>query len=763
MSRNNLIQFRKGTLAQFNSVNPVLASGEPGYAIDAGMLKVGNGVTPWSGLPGFGTGSGITSLNNLTGPALLLVGGNNIGVTNSGTDIINISYTGVEHIAISGIHDVNNSNNTFIQDLLFDQYGHVTGIASVAVTGIDSVPANVDRIPTYTLGASSTNHYLFTGPGLTDDSPDPDIYVVRGKTHKFVNNMSAHPFQFQTAPGLGGSAYTGGITGSPVSNGTLTWEVRHDTPQTLYYQCTSHANMQGTVHILGTGGAGGLTLGQLVGVSGYLQNQINATPTGHIVVSAASSVNESGRTYIQDILLDQYGHITGIATATETDVSHSKGIVNITNDTTTNVSITGGYQVGSLDIFLNGVKLISGTDFTAADGSGIVLNNTPESGSTIEFLSLPASTSAGHPTISAASTVNNSGQTFIQDIEFDQYGHVISVTSALASGGVSSDTNTFTNTLVYNTGLKDLILTKNDGVQVTGNFDVVLHSGDNISLLNNDLGYITGFTETISSGDPISFLINDVPYAVSGSHISVSGAQHNYFYETNANNIFVNDLMFDSYGHVTGVILGTASGVGGSSSDIYLTGVVFDDSRNLHFSWNGDVDSFSVNIPASGSNTHPTISAVSNVDNSNNIFVQDLLFDQYGHVTGIASVSVTGIPNVPNNILSSGDPISHLNNNVPYAISGSHISISNISNINNSNNSFVQDLLFDSYGHVTGVVSAAATGVSSGSSGGGVLTSSGVNNILVASTGITIVHSTGTSKIDIGTTLNHAALSYFLH
>ena len=125
----------------------------------------------------------------------------------------------------------------------------------------------------------------------------------------------------------------------------------------------------------------------------------------------------------------------------------------------------------------------------------------------------------------------------------------------------------------------------------------------------------------------------------------------------------------------------------------------------------------SVNIPASGSTSHPTINAATNADNSNNIFVQDLLFDQYGHVTGITSVSVTGIPNVPNNILSSGDPISHLNNNVPYAISGSHISVSNISNIN-SNNSFVQDLLFDSYGHVTGVFSTAVTGITSGGSTG---------------------------------------------
>jgi hypothetical protein len=74
----------------------------------------------------------------------------------------------------------------------------------------------------------------------------------------------------------------------------------------------------------------------------------------------------------------------------------------------------------------------------------------------------------------------------------------------------------------------------------------------------------------------------------------------------------------------------------------------------------------------------------------------------------------------------------------------------------------VQDLLFDTYGHVTGVVSAAVTGITSGgSSGGGVLSSSGVNNILVASTGISIIHNTGTSKIQIGTTLNHTALHHF--
>jgi hypothetical protein len=46
------------------------------------------------------------------------------------------------------------------------------------------------------------------------------------------------------------------------------------------------------------------------GTAGYL--------TAHPNITAASSSDNSGRTYIQDITLDSNGHVTGIATATET-------------------------------------------------------------------------------------------------------------------------------------------------------------------------------------------------------------------------------------------------------------------------------------------------------------------------------------------------------------------------------------------------------------------------------------------------------------
>jgi hypothetical protein len=452
MARNNLIQFRKGTLSQFNSTNPTLASGEPGFAIDANVLKVGDGITPWSGLLGFSVGSGISNINGLTSSSLVIDGGRNIQVTTSGTEIINISYTGLDHISVSAISNETNSNNTFIQDLLFDQYGHVTGVASVAVTGIgDSVPSNVlvsgdnislltndadyESIPQYALTASPGNaNYTFNGPGLSGGGNDPTLYLYRGRTYKFVNNMGAHPFQFQTTAGVGGTAYTDGITGSPVSNGTLTWEIQHDAPNILYYQCTSHSSMQGVVYIL--------------------------DKDSHPTISTISSVDNSNNTFVQDLSFDQYGHVTGVV---------SIGVTGIA--TTEDLSSVSGYLQGQIN-------------------------------------ALP------------------------------------------------SDTNTFVSGIVYSTGSRDLVLTRNDGVLLTGDLSVVLQSGDNISLLNNNLGYITGFTETISSGDPVSFLVNDVPYAISGTHIAISNAASNV---NNTDDDFVQDLLFDEFGHITGVVSAKAS------------------------------------------------------------------------------------------------------------------------------------------------------------------------------------------------------------
>jgi hypothetical protein len=50
-----LFQVRFDTAAMWASANPVLDVGEPGYAYDTKILKIGDGVTPWLSLPGFTT------------------------------------------------------------------------------------------------------------------------------------------------------------------------------------------------------------------------------------------------------------------------------------------------------------------------------------------------------------------------------------------------------------------------------------------------------------------------------------------------------------------------------------------------------------------------------------------------------------------------------------------------------------------------------------------------------------------------------------
>lgn len=44
------IQLKRGRAASWITLNPILAPGEPGFEIDTGKIKIGNGVDEWTGL-----------------------------------------------------------------------------------------------------------------------------------------------------------------------------------------------------------------------------------------------------------------------------------------------------------------------------------------------------------------------------------------------------------------------------------------------------------------------------------------------------------------------------------------------------------------------------------------------------------------------------------------------------------------------------------------------------------------------------------------
>ena len=105
--------------------------------------------------------------------------------------------------------------------------------------------------------------------------------------------------------------------------------------------------------------------------------------TAHPTVAASASSNNGGRTYIQDIFLDSFGHITGIGTATETVVdtnnfvtghswNSSTGVLTTTlNDgSTTNVNLVNTLS----DVTVTGGTYASGTQIltlTKNDGSTV--------------------------------------------------------------------------------------------------------------------------------------------------------------------------------------------------------------------------------------------------------------------------------------------------------------------------------------------------------------------------------------------------------
>jgi hypothetical protein len=83
---------------------------------------------------------------------------------------------------------------------------------------------------------------------------------------------------------------------------------------------------------------------------------LSGTTFSHTDTSSQGSVNNSGRTYIQDITLDTYGHITGITSATETVVNTD---TNTTYSAGTGLTLSGT-TFSLTNTYDNYVRWISG-------------------------------------------------------------------------------------------------------------------------------------------------------------------------------------------------------------------------------------------------------------------------------------------------------------------------------------------------------------------------------------------------------------------
>ena len=182
----------------------------------------------------------VSGQNNIvadsTSDTLTLVAGTNISITtDSGTDSVTINSSGASQL--NDLSDINTSGLASGDMLYYD--------------GTDFVPTS-GPVLEWSIGANGASDYTFQGPGITGTQNDPALYLYKGFTYIFNNTTgNSHPFYIKTTPGTGtGNLYSTGVTNNGSISGNKTiFTVPMNAPATLYYQCSLHASMVGTINI----------------------------------------------------------------------------------------------------------------------------------------------------------------------------------------------------------------------------------------------------------------------------------------------------------------------------------------------------------------------------------------------------------------------------------------------------------------------------------------------------------------------------------
>jgi len=259
-----------------------------GQATDGSFTHTASGITwAWDGTTWKATGVTssytlpVATANDLGGIKV----GNNLsissGVLNATDTDTQLSTEQVQDI-VGGMFSGNTETN------ITATYEDSDGTIDLVATGGGSGEPEI----TWTLGANGSTDYTFTGSGFTSATNDPTLYLIRGQTYKFDNQTGGHPFRIQStvAQAGGGTVYNSGVTNNDATGGTatnvLTFVVPMDAPDTLYYQCTAHPAMTGTINVITQGSSSGL---QSRTTGAATSSGLAASAAGNLTIVAAKS------------------------------------------------------------------------------------------------------------------------------------------------------------------------------------------------------------------------------------------------------------------------------------------------------------------------------------------------------------------------------------------------------------------------------------------------------------------------------------------
>ena len=287
------------------------------------------------------------------------------GWLNVGGGLTYNSTTGqFAHTDTSSQGSVNNSGNTFIQDISLDTYGHITDIVSGTITDIGDATITLaagndlhfneaDR--TFTTNQSTNQTFTIDHDTITRTNTTNTSAPAFGGTFTAIDSLTSNArghvtgvnTKTVTIPALG--LYDNYVSwtfleGNGTESGTITsgdtlhfeqgtgMEVEKTADDQLTFTNTDRGSSQNIFKRIIPEAANGSDLDIItadnnndifyIRAGGGITLASDATndrmTVSHSDTSSQGSVNNSGRTYIQDITLDTYGHVTGIATASET-------------------------------------------------------------------------------------------------------------------------------------------------------------------------------------------------------------------------------------------------------------------------------------------------------------------------------------------------------------------------------------------------------------------------------------------------------------
>ncbi len=138
--------------------------------------------------------------------------------------------------------------NAFINIHLSDD-NLSTIVAQVNIGSNEGVPTTPSNTTNYDVTNTGSSAYVFNDSGFSNEN-NPNLILKRGESYTFTVNTPGHPFLIKSVQGTGNSnTYNNGVTNNGIPQGTISFTVPSDAPDTLFYNCEFHASMTGVITI----------------------------------------------------------------------------------------------------------------------------------------------------------------------------------------------------------------------------------------------------------------------------------------------------------------------------------------------------------------------------------------------------------------------------------------------------------------------------------------------------------------------------------